>query len=249
MTTPSRTTHRPVVAAWRIGWVVVTVFVVQGLVSGLSFVPILLLWSVIIERTATGSVLRLVAFSLAVAPSYVLFAMLLMVFSALSTRITGWRTPINAELRITDLSWPLLNWVRYMVAIHLVRFVAGGLFRGSPIWTAYLRLNGARLGRRVYVNSLALSDHNMLEFGDDVVVGGDVHISGHTVERGIVKTGTVRLGDQVTIGLETVVNIDVTIGSRTQVGALSLVPKHTELDGDAVYVGVPVKRLDPGGSH
>ena len=75
MTPRSRTTHRPVVAAWRIGWVVVTLCVVQGLVSGLSFLPILLLWSVIIERTATGSVLRLVAVSLAVAPSYVLFAM------------------------------------------------------------------------------------------------------------------------------------------------------------------------------
>jgi carbonic anhydrase/acetyltransferase-like protein (isoleucine patch superfamily) len=47
----------------------------------------------------------------------------------------------------------------------------------------------------------------------------------------------------VTIGLGTVVNIDVDIGSGTQVGALSLVPKHTTLDADAVYVGIPVRRL------
>ena len=131
-----------------------------------------------------------------------------------------------------------------MVAIHVVRFFAGTMFRGSPIWTAYLRLNGARLGRRVYVNSLGVSDHSLLEFGDDVVIGGDVHVSGHTVEGGVLKTGSVHMGRRVTIGLGSVVNIDVVIGQNTQVGALSLVPKHTRLDRDAVYVGIPVARVD-----
>ena len=54
-------------------------------------------------------------------------------------------------MRLADLDWPLLNWVRYMVAIHIVRLFAGTLFRGKPIWSAYLGLNGARVGRRVYV--------------------------------------------------------------------------------------------------
>ena len=229
---------------WRIGWVVTTVCVVQGLVCGLSLLPVLVLWSALIEWTAGSPTSRLVVLSLAVAPSYVLFAVSLMVWSGLSTRLTRWRTPADAAMRIADLEWPLLHWVRYMVAIHLVRFFAGTMFRGSPIWTAYLRLNGARLGRRVYVNSLAVSDHNLLEFGDDVVIGGDVHISGHTVERGIVKTGRVRLGHDVTIGLGSVVNIDVDVGSHAQVGALSLIPKHTTLEGDAVYVGIPVARLE-----
>ena len=150
-------------------------------------------------------------------------------------------------MSIPMLGWPLLNWVRYMIAIHLVRFFAGTLFRGSPIWTAYLRLNGARLGRRVYVNSLAVSDHNLLDFGDDVVIGGDVHVSGHTVEHGMVKTGAVRLGPRVTIGLSSVINIDVDIGPDAQVGALSLVPKHTTLEGGNVYVGIPVSPLDSAG--
>ena len=163
--------------------------------------------------------------------------------SPLATKLMGWRTPARSEMRIADLDWPLLDWVRYMVAIHIVRFFAGTLFRGSPLWTAYLRLNGARLGRRVYINSLAISDHSQLVFGDDLVIGADVHISGHTVECGLVKTGPVCLGDRVTIGLGTVVNIDVEAGDDCQIGALSLVPKHSRLDGGTVYVGIPVTRL------
>jgi acetyltransferase-like isoleucine patch superfamily enzyme len=95
----------------------------------------------------------------------------------------------------------------------------------------------------VYVGSLALSDYNLLEFGDDVVIGADVHLSGHTVEGGIVKTAGVRLGRGVTIGLGSVIDIGVQIGDGCQVGALSLVPKGATLQAGAVYVGRPVRRV------
>jgi hypothetical protein len=110
-------------------------------------------------------VFRAVAISIVAVPSYVLFALLLMYVSAVTVRVLNWRTPPNAEMRIADVDWPLLQWARSLAATHIVRVFAGLLFRGSPIWTAYLRLAGARLGRRVYVNSLAVTDYNLLEFG------------------------------------------------------------------------------------
>ena len=106
--------------------------------------------------TAGDPIAQAVALSFAVVPSYALFAIVLMFGSAAATRVTGWRTQPNAHMRLADLDWPLLSWVRYMVAIHIVRLFAGTLFRGTPIWSAYLRLNGARVGRRVYVNSLVV---------------------------------------------------------------------------------------------
>jgi acetyltransferase-like isoleucine patch superfamily enzyme len=131
-----------------------------------------------------------------------------------------------------------------MAATHIDRFFAGGLFRGTPIWTAYLRLAGARLGRRVYVNSLAVTDYNLLEFGDDVVIGHDAHLSGHTVEHGTVKTAPLRLGRGVTIGLGSVIGVGVEAGDGCHVGALSFVPKHARLASGATYAGIPAERLD-----
>ena len=58
-----------------------------------------------------------------------------------------------------------------------------------------------------------------------------------------VKTGSVRLGHGVTIGVGSVVEIGVAIGDGTQIGALSFVPKHTVLDPGSVYAGVPVRRI------
>jgi non-ribosomal peptide synthetase-like protein len=166
-----------------------------------------------------------------------------MFVSGATVRTLHWETPANVEMRVADLDWPLLQWARSMVATHVVRFFAGGLFRGSPVWTTYMRLAGARVGHRVYVNSLAVTDYNLLEFGDDVVIGDDVHLSGHTVEGGVVKTAPLRLGSNVTIGLGSVLEIGVEVGDGCQLGALSFVPKHTRLEAGTMYAGIPAHRL------
>jgi len=229
---------------WRLACTVVSIVVVEAIVCGVAVLPVVLFWIELTAWTMLNPVGRAAMFSVLIVPSYVAFALCLMGTSALATWVTGARTPANAEMRIADMGWPLMRWARYMVASHLVRVLAGSLFRGSPLWTGYLRLNGARIGRGVYVNSLFVSDHNLLEIGDGVVIGSEVHMSGHTVEAGVVKTAQVRLGRGVTIGLGSVIDIGVTVGARSQVGALSLVPKFTTLDADTVYAGIPVRRID-----
>ena len=109
--------------------------------------------------------------------------------------------------------------VRGVAVNHVVRVLAGQLLRGTPPWSFYLRLSGARVGRRVYVNSLSVSDYNLLEFGDDVVIGADAHIAGHTVERGVVKMAPVSLGPGVMVGVGSIVDIGATAGAGCQIGA------------------------------
>lgn len=229
--------------AWfRVAWTVCVIVVVETVVCGIAMLPAAAIW-LGASQIPEDAVPRLVVWSVIAIPSYVSFALALIVVSPLATWATGARTPPGLELRIADVDWALLRWARYVVAIHVVRVFAGTIFRGSPIWTAYLRLNGARLGRRVYVNSVFLSDHNLLQFGDDVVIGSEVHMSGHTVEHGLLKTAPVVLGNHVTVGLGSVIEIGVSVGSHCQIGALSFVPKYAELPGEAVYAGAPVHRI------
>jgi serine acetyltransferase len=231
------------VKAFRIGVTVLAIAVIQAVICGVAIAPAVFMWSAVVRLTPADSAVRLLVASMLLAPSYILFALCLMPVSAAVMRLAGARTPPRAELRISDMSWTLMKWAHYMAASHVVRLVAGTVFRGSPIWTAYLRMNGARIGRRVFINTLSIADHNLLEFGDDVIIGADVHISGHTVEAGMLKTAGVRLGSNVTIGLASVIDIDVAIGPYCQVGALTLVPKHSRLDSHAVYVGIPARRI------
>jgi acetyltransferase-like isoleucine patch superfamily enzyme len=228
----------------RFAWAILSAFLVTSVVFGLAALPAVLFWQYHVTWEFRGPWVRIVVLSMSLIPAYCLFAIGLMILSALACRVLGWRTPPDAEMRIAEFGWPLIDWGRYMILTHVVRVFAGTLFRATPVWTFYLRMNGARLGRGVWVNSLYVNDHCMLEFGDGVVIGDAVHLSGHTVEAGCVKTARVRLGDRVTIGLESIVGIGTTVGARTQVGALSLVPKRSTLDADSVYIGIPVRKVD-----
>ena len=229
--------------AFRIATTVVSIVVVQTIVCAVALIPSVFLWRALLAITPAGSVWRVVGVSMLLVPSYVLFALCLMPVSAATTWMIGARTRPQLTIRIADMTWPLMRWVQYMTATHIVRLFAGTLFRGSPVWTAYVRMNGARIGRRVFINTVSIADHNLLEIGDDVVIGADVHISGHTVEGGLLKTALVRLGSEVTIGLGSVIDIDVEIGRGSQIGALTFVAKHSRLEGHATYVGIPARHI------
>ena len=228
---------------WRISWTIVSAVVAESVVFGLSVLPAALFWEWHFTWRVSPNWIRIVVLAMSLIPAYLVFAICLMILSAVAMRVLDWRTPANAEMRIDDLDWPLLCWARYLASAHLVRLFAGALFRATPLWTLYHRLNGARMGRRVYINSLAVMDDNLLEFGDGVVIGAGAHVSGHTVEDGVVKTSAVRLGPNVTIGVGSVIGIGVEVGADARIGALSVVPKHRRLAAGGRYGGVPVRRL------
>jgi acetyltransferase-like isoleucine patch superfamily enzyme len=239
-----RPSRSPSGRGWlRVSWAIASLAVVESLLFGISVLPAALFYQWHLTWTIELEWLRVVVLAMAAPPAYLLFAIVFMMSSAAVMRLHGWQSPRDAQLRIVDLEWPLLDWGRYMVSTHLVRLLAGTLLKSTPLWSAYLRLNGARVGRRVFVNSLAVNDHCLLELGDDVVIGDSVHMSGHTVEAGVLKTGGVRLGRGVTVGVGAVVDIGVQVGEGTQIGALSVVTKHSVLDANSTYVGIPARKL------
>jgi acetyltransferase-like isoleucine patch superfamily enzyme len=228
-------------------WAGASILVVETVIVGVAALPAFLCWSWIFTFAEPRALaVRAMLAAMAFVPAYLMFAIALIVLSAASTAVFGWRTRPGAAWNLADLDWPLLDWSRYMVSTHVVRVLVGTFFRSSPLWTWYMRLNGARIGRGVYVNSLSISDHNLLTFGDGVVIGEDVHLSGHTVEGGVVKTAEVRLGRGVTVGLGSMVGIGVEAGDGCIIGALSVVPKHTRLEAGTIYAGVPVRRIERG---
>jgi len=227
----------------RVIWAGSSLVAVESLLFGVSVLPAALGWLWIFELDFTPHWLDVLILAVTFLPAYAIFAITLMVLSALATRLLRWRTPADAELKLADLGWPLLAWARYNVSIYVCGSLAGPILRNTPLWNLYMRLNGARLGHRVWINSLKLSDHNLLEFGDDVVIGADAHVSGHMVERGRVVTARVKLDDGVVVGLGAHVGVGVVAGRHCQIGSLSMVPKYARLEADATYAGAPVHRL------
>ncbi len=228
----------------RVTYGATSLVLVESIVFGLSAMPGLFTFRFILDTFSGvfGGYFETALLGIAFVPAYLVFAMALMFFTPMATTLLRWRS-VPGRYRVADFEWGLIRWGQYNAAIHLVHLFAGGVLRSTPLWTAFLRLNGAQIGRDVHINTLNVYDHNQLEIGDHSVVGSDVKMSGHVGERGEILIAPIRLGERVTIGTNTIVYPGVTVGAGTAVGAMSLVLKGATLEPDCVYAGVPVQRI------
>lgn len=158
----------------------------------------------------------------------------------LGVRLAGIRTPVG---RHSIRSWAAVRWGLSNAAVLTLRFLGLELLRCTPWMNVYLRLMGARIGDRVVVNSSYLYDVDLLELGDDTVIGGDAVILAHTMEKGLLTLAPVRIGRNVTIGQSAVILAGAVIEDGAVVGAMALVPRNAHIPANARWGGVPAGPL------
>jgi acetyltransferase-like isoleucine patch superfamily enzyme len=216
----------------------------QSLLFGVAVLPALLFWQLIFAGTKGFPVLdpygRYVLVAMSLIPAYLIFSCALMFLSAGWNRLVRWRTE-EGEHVLHDYPWPVVRWGCYNASISIVRIFCGEAMRATPLWTYYLKANGARIGPGVYVNSARLNDHNLLVLEEKAVVGGDAKLVAHLVERGAINAQRVVMRKRAVLGINAVVGPGVEIGENSAVGALSFVPKGTRIPPNEVWGGVPAR--------
>lgn len=218
----------------------------QSLIFGISTLPPLLFWQFITTTTHGFPFFdpygRYVLVAMSLIPAYVIFAASLMFLSAGWNRLARWRTE-PGEHEIHTYSWSVIRWASYNASINIVRVFCGEIMRSTPLWTYYLKANGAKIGDGVYVNTARLFDHNLLVLEDKAVVGGDAKLIAHLAESGFIKAQPVILRKRAVVGVNSVVGPGVVIGERSAVGAMSFVPKGTIIPDREVWGGVPARPI------
>lgn len=141
-------------------------------------------------------------------------------------------------------SWYNVNGMQFMFNTVFGRFA-----RATTIYPVYLRMMGAKMGRDVVFNTQHVYDLDILEVGERSVIGANASILGHVGEKGSLVRAPIKIGKFCTVGQYANIFPGVTMGDNCHVGAMSLVPKGSTLDSNAVYVGIPVRKvrdLTPG---
>lgn len=221
-----------------------TLFVSQSFIFGLAVLPALLFWQFIFRTTTALRFFdpygRYILIATSLIPAYVIFAAGLMFISAGFNRLMGWRTE-PGDHAIYDYSWTIIRWASYNANISIVRIFCGEAMRATPLWTIYLKANGAKIGPGVYVNTARLNDHNLLVLEEKAVVGGDAKLVAHLAERGMMRAQPVIVRKRAVIGINSVIGPGVEIGEGSAVGAMSFVPKGTKIPANEAWGGVPAK--------
>lgn len=155
-------------------------------------------------------------------------------------RLTAPGTP---EGRYPYYSFKAFQWASYNALILLVRYTCINFMRVTPFINVFHRLMGMKLGKRVQINTAVIGDSNLIEIGDDSVIGGDVTLVAHAAERGQLVAERVKIGSNVTVGLMAVIFPGCDIGDGAVIAANAVLQKGTRVGPGEIWGGVPARML------
>jgi len=212
------------------------------LLLGLAAWPGALLWQAA-ARLPLEEPVRTLALCVAGAGAYFVSGLALVaILPAARLVLFAWGTPVG---RFPYLSFGAWRWAGYNALTLILRFSFMNWIRVTPFLPLYHRLMGMKVGRRVQFNTAVVADQNLIEVGDDSVVGGDVTLVCHAAEAGELVTAPVRIGRRVTIGLMAVVMPGCDIGDDAIVAAGAVLAKGTRVGPGERWGGVPARCLGP----
>jgi non-ribosomal peptide synthetase-like protein len=112
---------------------------------------------------------------------------------------------------------------------------------GTPFISWYLRLLGAQVGRRAYIETTDFSEFDLTRIGDEAALNSDCTVQTHLFEDRIMKMSVVDIGARCSIGAKSLVLYDTRMEPGTILGPLSLLMKGEILPAGTDWVGIPAR--------
>jgi non-ribosomal peptide synthetase-like protein len=124
---------------------------------------------------------------------------------------------------------------------HLAEPFLVGALTGTPFVCWYFRLLGARIGRRVYMETTDLSEFDLATIGDEAALNADCTIQTHLFEDRVMKMSTIEIGPRCVVGAGSLVLYDTRMEEGASLGDLSLLMKGEVLPAGTAWQGIPAR--------
>ena len=111
----------------------------------------------------------------------------------------------------------------------------------TPFLPWYLRMLGARIGRRAYLHTTGFLEWDLTEIGDRAVLNDDCVVQTHLFEDRVLKASTLRVGPDCTLGTCSVVLYDSEMEAGAKLDSLSLLMKGERLPAGTAWAGLPAR--------
>ncbi|MEU6077018.1 amino acid adenylation domain-containing protein [Micromonospora sp. NPDC047074] len=141
-----------------------------------------------------------------------------------------------------------LTYVRLWALNTLLAVGPLPVLSGSPLMAAYLRLLGARIGRRTTIATSAISLPALISIGRDTSIGYGVSLRPWRAEDGWVVVGPITIGSHAFVGANAVLEPGASIGAHAGLGEQSVLVHGEAVPPGARWAGsppAPTPRLAP----
>jgi non-ribosomal peptide synthetase-like protein len=160
---------------------------------------------------------------------------------ALKKAVMGTFKPVIVPL------WSMYVWLNEMVngAYESVMSPAIAPFMGTPFAAFFLRLIGCKIGKHTYIETTLFSEFDLVEIGDYAALNAGAIIQNHLFEDRIMKSSSLKIGAECTVGAMAVVLYDSEMKQGATLGPLSLLMKGETLATGTAWHGIPTVRAVP----
>ncbi len=133
-----------------------------------------------------------------------------------------------------------LDYFRFWVVKTMMRTSPVVAFMGTPIYSFYLRLMGAKIGRNVSINCrYAPVAADLISIGDDSILRKDTIVLGYRAQSNFIHLGRIDIGRKAFVGEASVIDIDASMGDDTQLGHASSLQSGQCVPDGKHYHGSP----------
>ena len=113
-------------------------------------------------------------------------------------------------------------------------------FTGTPIYNAYLRLMGAKIGKGAVLSCrYGPVCADLLSIGDNTILRKDTIVLGYRAQSNFIHIGPVEIGANAFVGEASVIDINATMGDDTQLGHASSLQSGQHVPDGKHYHGSP----------
>jgi non-ribosomal peptide synthetase-like protein len=111
---------------------------------------------------------------------------------------------------------------------------------GTPLMPLYLRAMGARVGRGVWFDTMAVTEYDVVSLGDGAAINRGACVMTHLFHDRLLRIGPTNVGTGATLGPSAAILPDTKIGASACIGPHSVVLRGEELPPATRWHGAPV---------
>lgn len=211
-----------------------------GVMSVAALPGAILIYNVSVKSVSISVVPRLFLICVSAFAAYFLYGLCLILVVALLRLIFNLRLQ-EGEYKIP--SWGAAKWAFTNALVLVVSITFMDFILLTPLAPLFFRWMGAKVGKNVQINSKNCADLSLLEIGDGAVIGGHATVIAHSFERGRLILRKVRIGQNVVVGLNSVVLPGSDLGRRSMLAAGGVLQKDAQIGEREVYFGVPAQSI------
>ena len=116
-------------------------------------------------------------------------------------------------------------------------------FKGTPFRNVMNRLLGTATGKLVFDDGAVVTERSLVEVGDHCMLGEDTIIQAHSLEEGVYKSDSIKIGNRCTVGPSAFVHYGVEMGDNAILDPDSFLMKGEILSPGTRWRGNPAKAI------